>query len=105
MSAGITSVCEPSEVQLVPSIEYAAVKVLPARVSFSQHGAPGSQSCTTSFVTPLLVVRAWKIAPFVGVSATHTFGDVASVVWRNIKPAFAHAFVLVSESTRATISP
>src|SRR3954471_19180894 len=82
--AGIASTCEPIEVQVVPSDEKAAVKVLPLRVSFNHDGTPGVHECCASVVAPPLVARTWKAAPTEGVRPRNTFGDPAVRFSRNM---------------------
>src|SRR5438046_542342 len=96
----------PTCAQLVPSAEAYAVISVPHRESRTQLlGAAFSAGPATDVVDPDAVERDWNVKPLAGVIAISAFTAPALDPSRIITPAFAQAFVLDCEVTRARISP
>src|SRR5688572_25848018 len=93
----------PIAVQVVPVVEYDAVKLFPERVSLRYTGA-ATPATTVLTLVPPVAVRLWKVTPLAEDTNTAALIDPAAVDSRTIKPALAHALVLVMLLTRAISS-
>src|SRR5512146_2497723 len=94
----------PIDVHVLPSGDEDAVNVLPLRTSLSQTGAD-PEGPATNDIEPPADARDMNSSPPPGFTSRSTVADAAVRSLRNMMPALANAFVLVSEATRATICP
>ena len=90
--AAIGIVAVPTEVQLIPSAEMEAVKVLPLRARRTQYGATGPATVVPTAVAPV-VSRCWNAAPEPGVTNISAYVESAARLSRIITPALAHTLV------------
>src|SRR5512141_3262543 len=100
--AAIVMLCEPIKCQVVPSGESYAENELPTRSSRTHRGGTTFSVPAVPYVVPPVTSRRWKPEPAVGDISANACGDPAVSDARIMTPAFAHAFVWTSESTRAT---
>jgi hypothetical protein len=92
----------PIVVQVTPSADLEAVKVLAERLSLSHIGTPPVEP--TLALVPPTAERDCSAVPFVGVTNTLACFEFAASVSRTITPDLAQAFVLVRPVTLAMIS-
>src|SRR6185369_13458020 len=92
-------------VQDEPSAEYDAVKVLPARDSFTHCGGTGplTQPATLTVLAPV-AERTSIATPLVGVRRTEASMELVASDSRIITPALAKPAVCCSVATRAMTS-
>ena len=97
-------VSEPTRVQVTPSAEREAVKVLPARTILTQEGATTPAMVVDAEIPPA-ATRRWKDAPWPGVRTIEACAEPGASVSRIITPALAQTFVFRTLVTRATTVP
>src|SRR5262245_15503589 len=91
-------------VQVEPSVDEYAVKVLPARTTRTHLGA-GPAPPAVFVLIPPVAVRRWKARPFADERSMKACLEFAAKLSRNITPALAHGSVFPMVATRALISP
>src|ERR1043166_4672925 len=91
---------EPMVVQLDPSAERDAVKVLPTRCTRTQYGALSPLTVIDEDEAPVLV-RHWNETPAPGVTKHEPCVELALSDSRIITPAFAQGSVFCTPVTRA----
>src|SRR5438552_11656377 len=95
---------EPTVVQVTPSVDRLAVKLLPVRTRRSQYGAAGPAT-KVPLVLPPFCVRRRKTMPLLGEITTEASLALALSEARTMTPALAQPSVFWTLATRATIEP
>src|SRR5438270_3744031 len=95
---------EPTVIQVTPSVDRLAVKLLPVRTRRSQYGAAGPVT-NVPLVLPPLLDRRRKTMPLFGEMTTEASLALALREARTMTPALAQGSVFWTLATRATIEP
>src|SRR4051794_35864420 len=104
MVDAIAIVSDPTVVQFAPSIDAAAVIVVPARVSFTKYGAvPAGPLVLVE--TSAVLTRRWKASPLPGLTSINAWREPGSSDSRIITPAFVQFATKSSVATFVTIVP
>src|SRR6516162_5494176 len=98
--AVMSTVTEPTSVQVDPSGEVYAVKVLPLRCSRSQAFGNAKEPPAMSELNPY-----WRWTALPGVTASSTYGEPAVADCLMMIPDLAHGSVMSWDVTRAVMVP
>src|SRR4051812_31355221 len=101
---GMVKVSLLISVQVLPSDDSYAEIVLPARVSFTQRGAPEALPAVPVLPAPS-DFRRWKATPFDRETSANAWAEPALSEVRIITPALAQVAVFWMVETFATIEP